>query len=115
MQILRWFIFVPAAFLIGAVIKIIIQYTSSIFFSEVIVNISSAVFFCSAFYISGMKIAPIKNNYSKWILLVILYILGSSIIIQWYLDQSKANLSQGITLLFTASLYATIPADQEFK
>lgn len=112
MKILRWILFIPMALVIGAILNVLTSLVCGIFLNETWVNINGALFFSVGFFIGGFKIVPSKNNFTKWLLLSILFLTGLLNIVMWFYDSPEAKLSSGIVMIVAVFGFAAVPTQE---
>ena len=112
MTLLRWILFLPAAF-VGGVIASFLFRMGSFIFPEIIRFLLCGAGGAAGMVFSGLYVAPRKTKVVKWILILLAALLGLlSALGSLLAGEDKLEAAIGISMLLTALAFSGIKTDK---
>ena len=112
MHILRWIAFLPAAAIVGLlcgklgeILGILLSHGKTWFSS-----LFGGLLLATCFITVGLKVAPSRHNFVKWILIVLCIIFGVMVIIGGFLSNETENALAGVGEIFIALAFIAVSA-----
>lgn len=112
MTILRWILFLPAAFIVSIMLGGLINFVSQSLFPEWISWASSGAFSGMGFIMTGLKVAPRVTKTVKWSLIIIVGLLGFLSVIGSLIGDNKIAALAGVVMVFIAISFVNTPVDE---
>ena len=102
MTIVRWLLFIPAAFVVAVIVGALMNFVSQIFFPEWISWCISGAFSGAGFMLTGFKVAPRITRTVKWILILIVGVIGLMSAIGSLIGENKTAVLAGAIMVVIA-------------
>jgi len=112
MAVLRWILFIPAAFVGGALLSFLFRMGAFIF-PEIIRFLACGAGGAIGMWAAGLYVAPRKTQAVKWILIGLAVLLGLlSAIGSLLAGEDKLEAAIGISMLITALGFSGVKLDE---
>jgi hypothetical protein len=113
MRVIRWILFIPAAFVASVIIGALAKWVTDGFFGlEWLGWSTGGGFSAAAFIFIGIKVAPRKSNVVKWVLIVITLLLGLLSAFGAFIGDNPISSLAGIAMVLLGAGFARMDVSE---
>lgn len=109
LDVIRWLLFLPAAFAASVVASALFTISVRMMFSEFVAFSTGGAMAAVTFIIAGLWVAPRKNNAVKWSLIAISAILGILSAAGAMLGDDRLKVTTGVCMVLASLGFARMP------